>query len=141
MRVRKTVKIDDREFVLRELTVAEIIDLFENTTSNAKSVGDNDKVADTTDFLKEEIQRMLSLSLEGEQKVEDFYKMAPSELKILYDAFKEANKVFFHIAVEMGLEKMLDEVKTSIQRDFSKLLANSLKAATRKSLPMDTPTS
>ena len=139
MRVRKVVKIDDREFVLRELTIAEIIDVFENTSVKIEDIG-KDKASDTTDFLKDEIQRIVNLSLEGEHEVKDFYKMAPSELKLIYDGFKEANEVFFHIAAKMGLEGMLEGIKTSIQKDFSEVLALSSKAAMQRSLTTGTPT-
>ena len=133
MRVRETAKIDKTEYVVLELTIAEIIDFFENvTTVDPKDLGDATEDAGK-EFLLKELQVLLDLALEGNHKVEDFVGRAPSELKVIYDAFKKANKVFFDIAAQMGMEGILEGVKDSIQKDFSKVLASSSKAAIRKS--------
>lgn len=142
MQVSKTATIKDTEYVVRELTIGEIIELFENTTTKAedfRKVGTTDAAA--SEFLKKEIQVLLNIAMEGDHELKDFYKMKPSEAKLIYNAFKEANKVFFDIAVQMGLEGILQGVKDSIRKDFSVVLASSSKAAMSKSLNTVTPTS
>lgn len=140
MIVNKRVTINEREYVLRELTIREIIDLFENTSTGANEVSDTE-TADASTFMKGQIQRLLSLALEGNYKLEDFYDMRPSDVKEIYDAFKEANKVFFDIAAEMGMNKVLQEMKSLMQREFSAVLVSSSKAAIQKSSTTVTPTS
>ena len=141
MRVRVTAKIDKTDYVVQELTIAEIIDFFENVTNvDPKILGDEAEDAGK-EFMMKELQVLLDLALEGDHKVEDFIPKAPSELKLIYDAFKEANKVFFDIAAQMGMDGVLQGVRDSIQEAFSGVLALSSKAAIARSLPMDTPTS
>lgn len=117
-RMHKTVDIKDGKSVtVHELTADQIIGLLsddalgdkgELSVANIKIFGDR-HLANATDL-----------------KVEDMLSMAPSELKVVYDAFAEVNATFFAIARSVGLEKLLTELKTALVEDFSKLLAGSL---------------
>ena len=140
MRIRKPIKIDDREYVIRELTVREIINLFQEATENASKV---DGEADNTglDFFRNEAERLINLAFEGTHKPEDFIDMAPSELDSIYQKFREVNEVFFRIALSVGIEKILDELREVILSDFSALLVGSSKLGTLMRSTTGTPTS
>ena len=143
MRIRKTVKIDDREYVIRELTVREIINLFQETIDKASEAG-AEKTTDIT-FFKEEVERFLKIAVEGGFKTEDLMDMAPSEIDLLFQEFKEVNEVFFRIARSVGIEKtvmkMLDELRALILKDFSERLVISSKLAITRPSITDIPTS
>jgi hypothetical protein len=137
MRLKKTVEIDDQKYVVRELTIRQIIDLF-NDLKEPDESSPNTQLGDLG-FLKNEADKLLNLAFEGEKySFDDFIEFAPSEVKELYDAFKEVNSVFFHIAREVGLEQLLTELKTVIKRDFSELLAGLSKQDTLPSSNMGT---
>lgn len=140
MRIRKTVKIDDHEYVVRELTVREIINLFQEASDGAVKTGGKADDAGV-EFFKSEFGRFLQLALEGQHELDEFINMPPSDIDKLYTTFKEVNEVFFRIARSAGMDKILDELKTSILRDFSSLLVGSSKPDTLRRLVMDTPTS
>jgi len=138
MRVRKTIKIDKDEYVIRELSLRQIIDYFQELTNADK---EEEETTDTLGFFQKEIQALLDLALEGDYKVEDLIDLAPSELKLLYDEFKEVNKVFFDTAAQIGVTEVMEEIRLTIQSEFSGLLVNSSKAAITRSLTTDSPTS
>lgn len=141
MRVRKTIKIDKDEYVIRELTLREIIKYFQDLVNTAEKDKDKVDTPDTLNFMKDEIQVLLNLALEGNYKVEDLMDLAPSELKLLYDEFKEVNKVFFDTAAQMGMAQAMGSVLHLIQSEFSALLVNSSKAAITRSSSTGSPTS
>lgn len=139
MRLKKTVEIDDHKYVVRELTIEQILNLF-NDVKGSKSSPDT-KLGDLG-FLKNEAEDLINLAFDGDKySLDDFVKFAPSEVKQLYDAFREVNDVFFLIAREVGLDKMLTELKEAIKRDFSGLLADLSNQGIQKSLTTDIPSS
>lgn len=140
MRLRKTIKIDKDEYVICELTLRQIMDYFQELTT-VKDKGEEEETTDTLNFFEKEIQALLDLALEGSYKVDDFMDYSPSELKELYDGFKEVNKVFFDTAAQIGVTEVLDQIRTTIQSEFSGLLVNSSKAAIARSSNTDSPTS
>lgn len=118
MRKRDTLKIDDREITVKELTVREIMEIAE-----LKNVGsDTGKDGLTLAVFKREFSNYLPRAVDG-LTVDDMLDLAPSELQTIYDKFKEVNAVFFAIAREAGLGVLLEQLRTAIQRDFLKLLA------------------
>lgn len=126
MRKHKTLKIDDKEITVKELRVKDVIDIF----------GDTNRDTGLFDKAKEFLPRFTdNLTLD------DLIAMAPSEIKTVYDDFKEVNAVFFDVAREMGLNNVLQELKASIQREFSGTLAASLRQAIPAPLTTDTPSS
>ena len=111
MRQTKTIKIDEREITVKELRVKDIRQLIEK--------------AEDLDKGFEQIEGMLPLATDlSLSKLED---MAPSELKTLWDAFKEVNAVFFDLVAKTGIVK---ELKSSILKDLTKIFADSLNQAT-----------
>jgi len=111
MRKHKSIKIDDKEITVKELRVKDIVEVF--------SSGDN--AAD----LMSKLTILLPRFTDGITP-EDLQEMAPSEIKSIYDAFREVNDVFFELALEMGLAGAVEEIKQSIKREFSGALAGSL---------------
>lgn len=141
MRVRKEIKIGEVGFVVLELTLRQIIDYFQSLTNAAEVDDAEEETNDTMSFFKTEIHTLLNLALEGDHKVDDFLDFRPSELKEIYDSFKEVNEVFFDTAAQLGIAEVLDSMKSLIQSEFSDLLVSSSKAAITRSLTTGTPTS
>lgn len=141
MKVSNKVKIGEDEFVVLELTLRQIINFFQELTTTAEKEAGEEDTKDAMNFFQREIQTLLNLALEGDYKAEDFMDYRPSELKKLYEAFKEANKVFFDTAAQMGILEILDSVKDLLQSEFSDLLVSSSKAAIKKSSSTDSLTS
>lgn len=129
MRRVKDVQVDKTVYTVRELTVKEIINLFQRVEKKSPDSEDTD-TTDSIGYLKSELQQMLALGLEGDYKVEDFYDMSPSELKQIYEAFKEVNSVFFGIARQVGMGELLEQVIRQIRIAFSEVLVSSLNRAT-----------
>jgi hypothetical protein len=114
MRKRDSLKIDEKEITVKELTVREILEI-----ADLKNVDKGDL---TLDMFKEEFGNFLPKTVEG-VTVDEMLDMAPSELRAIYDKFKEVNAVFFDTAREVGLGTLLEQLRAAIQRDFLKLLA------------------
>jgi hypothetical protein len=134
--MHKTVELDDGKTILvHELTVGQILDLFE----------DKDLGGDGSDESGSDISSLMKVATRHLPKAtnltfEEMRDMAPSELKVVYDAFAEVNTVFFGIARSMGMDKMLIELKQAVIEDFSSLLVVSSKRAMSASLTTATPT-
>lgn len=119
MRKTKVVKIDDREITVKELRVKDIRQLIEK--------------ADELDKGFEQMEGMLPLATDlSLKKLED---LAPSELTILWDAFKEVNAVFFDLVAKTGIVK---ELKSSILKDLTAVFADSLNQATEQKTSSNT---
>lgn len=151
MRQTKDVEIDKRVYTVRELTVKEIIGVFERHDESVLKKKEESTDAGDTDttgsigFLKSELQEMLNLALEkgkeGEEYTMDhFIDFAPSDLKLLYDTFREVNQVFFDIARQLGAGKIVEDMIAQIRISFSGVLATSLSRGMSESLITDTPT-
>ncbi len=149
MRKTKDVEIDKRVYTVRELTVKEIIGIFER--HDEKILKEKEESTDDTDttgsigFLRSELQDMLNLGLEKGKEgevytMDDFIDMAPSDLKLLYDTFKEVNQVFFDIARQLGAGKIVEDMITQIRISFSGALVSSLSRGMLESSTMDIPT-
>lgn len=119
MRKTKTIKIDDKEITVKELRVKDIRQLIEKAE-------DLDKGFD-------QIEGMLPLATNlSVKKLED---MAPSELKKVWEVFKEVNAVFFDLVAKTGIVK---EIKSSILKDLTKVFADSLNQATERKTSSNT---
>ena len=112
-----TFKIEGYEesFELRELTVKEIIGLMQSDLDTS------------LDGFKQLLDKFLPLC--SNIKPNDLYSMTPSELEDIWNKFKEINSVFLRVSQQMGIEQMLGDLKEAVIRDFSNLLADSLKKA------------
>jgi hypothetical protein len=116
MRKRKTIKVDDREITVKELTVKEILEI-------GNRIADQDKAGDVSlGAIKAALGNHLGMGVEGVQ-VDDLMEMAPSEIDSIYQAFKEVNAVFFEVAQQAGLKDLLRTLQEAVKRDFLKSLA------------------
>lgn len=91
MRKIKTIKIDDRELTVKELTVRQVWGLFQ----------DGSEMSSRMDNLLE----MACPDLTRETAMD----MAPSELMQVWDVFKEVNAAFLEIAKAVGLEDIVKQ--------------------------------
>lgn len=106
MRKTKTIKIDDREIAIKELRVKDIRRLMDQA-------GDGD-------FGFSRIGDLLPMVTDLDPAALD--DMAPSELKTLWDAFREVNAVFFDLAARAGVGKALAaEIRKSLTEAFAGL--------------------
>lgn len=119
MRKRRVVKIDDREITVKELTVLEILDIFDEAGGSA---GGEQGPADQIGDLKDLVAKHMSKATDA--KLEDFQTMAPSEIKEIVDAFREVNAVFFDTAQRLGLGDLMTQFKSALLKDFSALAAS-----------------
>lgn len=115
MRKRKTIKIDGREFTVKELTVGEILEIF-NEAGNEQG---QDRPLEQVQDLKVLVERHLAKATDA--TIDDFKGMAPSEIKQIVAAFREVNSVFFDAAQRLGLGNLLEGLKSALLKDFSEL--------------------
>lgn len=146
MRLSKSIKIDDKEYTVRELTVGEIIDLFSKSESDD---GDNPTKDESqiTMILGQifggagYLKRFMKIALPGTEP-HDLIKLAPSEINTIWEAVKEVNSHFFEIAQKLELGKTLTESAVEIITTFSKYaVALSNQAMEEEFSSTDTPSS
>ncbi len=117
-----TVFLNDKEITVKELTVGEILDLMQSEGDADDSLTAFGRKADS--FL----QVSCGLALE------DLKAFAPSQIKMLYEKFREVNQAFFDLARTLRAQEMLagigEELKRSLASDFRELLSASSKPAT-----------
>lgn len=89
MRKTKIIKIDNKEITIKELRVKDIRTVLE--------IAEN---AEEDDFLK---QAETLLPLVTDIKRDDIEEMAPSEIKILWEAFREVNADFLSVIGRLGI--------------------------------------
>ncbi len=111
MRKQKKVKIDNKEIVVKELRVRDMLELMEEWDKEQN-------------FSLSYASKILECATEG-VNLEDLKDFTPSELKIIWDAFEEVNSVFFKAAQAVGLGKVVVQIKDSLINDLSRLLVNS----------------
>ena len=107
MRKIKMIKIDDKEITVRELTVRQVWGLFQ----------DGGEMTSRMDSL-------LEMSCSGLSR-DDAMDLAPSEVMLVWDIFKEVNADFLELAKAAGLE---DLVKTAIGEAKAGILSGGLSA-------------
>ena len=135
MAVRKTTTktINGEEVIIKELLVEEILNFINSGTQQSEA---SNTIESEFDDIKGQIDQLLVVSVPG-VKVEDLTKWAPSEIKKLYDAFKEVNDTFFVVAQRLGLNKLVSQVEQAIATEFSVLFANLPKLGTQTALSTD----
>ena len=103
MRKQKTIKIDEKEITIKELRVKDIRDIIEQ----------GDKIVSGG---LDQIEKILPLATDLPlSQIED---MAPSELQIIWNAFREVNAAFFDLVAKTGL---VEALKSSILKDLTAL--------------------
>lgn len=123
MRKQKTIKIDEKEITVRELRVKDIRNIIEQA----------DKlISGGLDQIEKILPLTTDLTL---SQIED---MAPSELQIIWNAFREVNACFFDLVAKTGLAETF---KSSILKDSIALFATLSDQATESPGNTDTPSS
>lgn len=101
----KTIKIDDREITVKELKVKVVRLWFEMSETKEDNI-----MTIINQFLP----------LVTNLKIEDVEDMAPSELKLIWEAFKEVNADFLEWVEHLGITKMLGSL---IQKQLNEAFA------------------
>ena len=119
MRKREGLKLDDKEIIVKELTLKEIMEIGDKIANSSRGT----KGGSDFDAIKDALKEHLELGIEG-ISFDQLVLMTPSELKTIYEKFKEVNSVFFEVAQQMGLIDLLRKIKIEIQNGFLKSLAD-----------------
>jgi uncharacterized protein YdeI (YjbR/CyaY-like superfamily) len=120
MRKQKIIKIDAKEITVRELRVKDIKEIIEKGENLSEGLN---QIADI-------------LPLATDLTLDQIEDMAPSELQIIWDAFREVNAVFFDLVAKTGI---VETLKSSILKDLTALFAASSDQATESPGNTDTP--
>ncbi len=113
MRKIKIVKIDDKEITVKELRVKDIREIL----IAGEEAGEN---------ILADIERLLPYA--SDIKPEELEEMAPSEIKLLWEDFKEVNADFLEVIERLGITKT-----------FGSLIKNHLTEALAGLSSTDTP--
>lgn len=115
-RKMKTFQIEGREgdVEVKELTVSEILKLMQHE-------GDDTSLKGFVDMVGE------FLPLATNLKMEQLKDMAPSDIKVVWEKFREVNDTFFEVSQRVGMGDLLGQLKKAIIKDFGKLLVSSSK--------------
>lgn len=130
MRKTNTFEIEgyEKKFMVKELTIKEIMSLMNEGLLD----GDQKSTGMEIAKLKETFETRL-LPLCSNIEMSDLSEMAPSELKLLWEKFKDVNSDFFVIARKAGAEKILAQLKEAIIADFSSYVVDSSSQDTSES--------
>jgi len=115
-RKTKTFEIEgyEKSFTVYELTVKQIMDLMQQDIQDTTLTG-----------LTAQFESFLPLA--SDIKLPQLYDMTPSDIKIIWERFKEVNDTFFVVSQQAGLGDLLGALKKAIVEDFGKLLVSSSK--------------
>ena len=116
MRQRKTLKLDDREYTICELTMRQVWDL----VNNEPETGGSDL---------QRIERFLGYACPDLDR-EQLLDLAPSELRLLWTVFQEVNADFLGVLAGLGIIDQLKAEVTGLVRDSITLSVPSLPPAT-----------
>lgn len=143
MRNIKIVKItlegetDPREFTIKELTIEQIIELSQTSSLfGGNKEGENEKPAQdpATVMAMQNIPILghlkdLGFELEKVMKstcdfsLEDLKPLAPSEVKEVWNGFKEVNQDFLEVLEKLGLTKAFELMVEKVSNSFSAIAA------------------
>jgi hypothetical protein len=136
MRLSKEIKINDKAIAIFELTVKDIKKLWKDLT------GDSPETADIPMFSNEVILRNHWDKCIHGITLTETDELAPSELKLIYDAFSEVNAIFFDLALRVeGENPFLKGLRQVVLNDLMLRFAASLPVDTKTSGPTDTVSS
>ena len=131
MRKEEKLKIGDKELLVKELKVSQIIKI---TKKFPDFEGKN------LEEIMVVLQGIVPMCVEG-IKVDEIMDMTPSEMKELYDAFKKANEVFFEMLDKVGLLETLARVKTAALEGLNASFVELSQQVTAEQQITDTPSS
>ena len=125
MRKSKQIKIDDQEILIKELRVRDIMDIFQ-------AIGEADEAKSQDDIAIFKNLFTQNLLLITDIPLDKLIDMAPSEIKILWDAFCEVNDSFFGLDRRLKLDEIIERLREAILKDFSELAAGFFKQGMEK---------
>jgi len=143
-RKREVVKIDEKEYTIKELTVGEIIDITQGSVFfsgplKGDGVGEQDK-SKKGDKAKEKKSENLTDEISGimadfkrvmktccDFGPEDLVKLTPSQIREIYEGFKKVNSDFLSSLKALGVAEALVNIRDVALNRFSKMLVTSLK--------------
>ena len=124
MKQRQTIKIDDKEITITELTIQELLYLC-HRTGWVKDLPDMIN-KDQFDKYKNKDVWDVALSLISDISMKDLFTLAPSEIKKLCDVFMKVNEATLSAAKYFGVDKVVDDMKENLTKffmaDYGKLL-------------------
>ena len=145
MKKSKTVKIQidskiEKEFTVTELSVAEIIELSQKNPLFGATLNDDSETAvkgtanAPNDVEKKERGMLddlfdISKSATGvmlascDFKIDDLKPLAPSDIDIIFKAFKEVNATFLTLLETMGIVQATKDIVEKAMSDFLRTLA------------------
>jgi len=121
--VRKIIEVavgegkEEQKFIFKEMMVEDILNTFQNTKEKERDIN-------MGNFL-EKLGEFLPLCSDIKD-VDILKKLSPSQLKYLFDKFKEVNEVFFDVAQGMGMGEILNRIRAAIIEDLVTQFASSL---------------
>jgi len=135
MKKFKIVKIQidektEKEFSVKELDVGEIINLSQQNPLFGGALNDSEKTPmgkeDKGMFseftgISKSIEKVMELSCDFNK--DDLKKLAPSDVKTLFDEWKEVNSTFLNLLDQIGVIKASKDILKKAMNDFSKMLA------------------
>jgi hypothetical protein len=140
MRQRASIKIDSTEYVIKELTMKEILSLLSDKQEPKETT-------DPADFEKSLfglgpfLDRLIELAFENNVSRERLMEHTPSELKQIYNTFKEVNAPFFEVAQYLNLGETLHKITVQLLESFSTSAVSSSKPGILTSSNTVTPIS
>ena len=120
MREAKTVELgSDIRLEVKELTVEQILKFYDDFAKmESGSEEDDSSGAGPLAY----VETLFKLSIEAEHfTFEDLKKLTPSEIKEIYNTFKDVNKVFFEVSQSLGLNNALEGLVAEAKKDFTKI--------------------
>lgn len=129
-RKTKTFQLEgfEKQITVYELTVKQIIEFMQKDIKDTSLFG-----------FKNQIEDLIPLA--SNLTMEEVYGMAPSEIKTIWNNFREINNTFFEMSQQLGLTSLLGDLKQAIIEDFGKVLVDSSKLDIPESVTTDTPSS
>lgn len=111
MQQKNSIKIDGKEFLVKELTVKELLFI-------CVKVGWIPSRPEVDIPIGDKPLYEVVLSFASDMKVSDLVILAPSDIKKIYDLFIEVNRVTFDILEYLDLKKMVEELKNTLVSGF-----------------------
>lgn len=121
MRKSKKIKLDDKEIEVFELRVKDYVQVIDRVKEET-----NMTPAMFFDEFKGILPKCCTLTYE------EMLEYAPSELEVIFGAFKECNESFFKLLGRMGLTNLPDVLSKAIEQDILSASTGSLPAATEE---------
>lgn len=124
MKKSETITIDTRSYTVNELTVGQLINIFQNEKllsylSQLTSDDDSTAIAVLLVGAMEEVDKLLSIC--SDFTTSDMTDLSPSEIKELLLAFKRVNSDFLLVLEGLGITLALQKVLLKLQKAFSDL--------------------